>query len=110
VVGGAAVVGAAVTVVMGPSLLPVVVGPASDVVGRRLVVGRGTVVEGTDGRVIDVIDGSDVPPLVHAAGTAAVMATTAPAARRGARAEWRRDRGTAAIPSAATTDVTTRDE
>jgi hypothetical protein len=109
VVGGAPVVGAAVTVVIGPSLPPVVVGPASVVVGRRLVVGRAIVV-GVVGRVIDVIEGSVVPPLVQATGTAAATARTAPTPRRGTRADWRRARGTAVIPSAATTGVTTRGE
>jgi hypothetical protein len=110
VVGAATpVVGASVTVVIGPSLPPVVVGPSAVVVGRRLVVGRATVLDG-DGLVIDVTAPSSLPPLPHAAGRTAAIESTTPPARSVARLGWRGARRTAPIPAAAAPGVTTRDE
>jgi hypothetical protein len=110
VVGAATpVVGASVTVVIGPSLPPVVVGPSAVVVGRRLVVGRATVLDG-DGLVIDVTAPPSPPPLPHAAGRTAAIESTTPPARSVARLGWRGARRTAPIPALAAPGVTTRDE
>jgi hypothetical protein len=79
VVGGAAVVGASVTVTMGPSPPPVV-GLSAVVVGRRLVVGRASVLDG-DGLVIDVTAPPIPAPLLHAAGSKAAMESTTPPAK-----------------------------